>query len=104
MIEWVLLFFAPVVPYAAPQKDSVGMVAAEAAYAALLPDTPKVKPVPDAPDPNCPSCKGSGRVPSGDGQGWSKCPTCLAAQAAEPPLPPGVKTPKSDPNRYRSAR
>lgn len=56
----------------------VGVVAAEAAYTTLLPNTPdKPKPAPSPVDPaNCPTCKGVGKVPSGDGQGWTKCPTC----------------------------
>lgn len=101
MLEWVFLFFAPVLPYEAPQKDYVGVVAAEVAYAALLPDSAPVTPD-NKPNPNCPTCKGVGKVPSGDGQGWSKCPLCFPY--AQVPEAPSVKTPKSDPDRYRSAR
>jgi hypothetical protein len=78
------------------EKDYVGMVAAEAAYAALLPSKPtvNVRPI----DPNCGTCKGTGKVPSGDGQGWSKCPTCQATAMLETES----KIPKSDPGRYKS--
>lgn len=101
MIE-LLWFFIPVATDAATQKDYIGVVAAEAAYVALLPDTAPVAPTPVTPDPNCPTCRGVGKVPSGDGQGWSKCPTCLGPK---PPAPPtGEKTPKSDPHRYRTSQ
>lgn len=92
MFEWLFMLFTPVVPYAAPAPapDYIGMVAAEAAYAALLPvqaqpDKPPVRPI----DPNCPTCKGKGKVPSGDGQGWSNCPTCqpLTEEMQQPELP-----------------
>lgn len=100
----LLWFFLPVVSDAAPQKDYVGVVAAEVAYVALLPDATPVDPQPVNPDPNCPTCRGLGKVPSGDGQGWSKCPTCLAPKPAAPAPPTGEKTPKSDPYRYRTAQ
>lgn len=96
-----LLFFIPVFSDAAPQKDYIGMVAAEAAYIALLPDTAPVNPDPIKPDPNCTTCRGVGKVPSGDGQGWSKCPACMTPK---PQPPTGEKTPKSEPNRYRTSQ
>ena len=92
------LLFLPVVPYAepAPASDYIGMVAAEAAYAALLPDTARPdKPQPQPVDPNCPTCKGTGKVRSGDGHEWTKCPTCQPlTEPGELPkakvtLPPG---------------
>jgi hypothetical protein len=100
MFEWLFLLFTPAVPYAAPAPahDYIGMVAAEAAYAALLPSAPAPEPDDPAPrpvDPNCPTCKGTGRVRSGDDQSWTKCPTCqpLTAPAelprAKSTLPPG---------------
>ena len=81
MLQWFfLLFFAPAsmgaanVEAPAPAPDYVALVAAEAAYTTLLPNTPRK---PERPiDPNCPTCKGTGKVRSGDGLGWSNCPTC----------------------------
>lgn len=85
MFDWLfLLFFAPVAPphVTPPKKEYVGMVAAEAAYVAMLPDKKEVKP--DRPiDPNCKTCSGTGKVRSGDGISWTKCPTCQAQQAIE---------------------
>lgn len=83
---------------APPQKDYIGVVAAEVAYADLLPSTPAVKPRPI--DPNCPTCKGVGKVPSGDGHAWTKCPTCQPLVGAPTD---DIKTPKSDPDRYKAA-
>jgi hypothetical protein len=104
MFEWLMLLLTPWVPNAAPTETNyIGMVAAETAYSALLSGTTAVKPTPAKPvDPNCSTCKGAGKVPSGDGQGWTKCPTCQPTQMqplkAAPvmklqvqPLPP-VKT------------
>lgn len=89
-MEWLLalLFGAPVTP-----PDYVGQVAAEAAYSSMLPgstvDTPDDRPV----NPNCKTCNGTGRVRSGDGQGWSKCPECFPRAAImtnpEAPMPTG---------------
>ena len=82
MFEWLMLLLTPWVPNATPpQTDYIGVVAAETAYSALLSGTTEVKPTPAKPvDPNCPTCKGAGKVPSGDGQGWTKCPTCQPTQ------------------------
>lgn len=60
---------------APPQQDYIGVVAAEAAYSAMLPGSAPVKPKKPI-DPNCKTCKGKGKVPSGDGLGWSPCPIC----------------------------
>lgn len=85
MFEWLFVLLAPVVADAPqPQKDYIGVVAAEAAYSALLSGSTPSKPTPV--DPNCPTCKGAGRIPSGDGQGWTKCPTCQP-MATPGPLP-----------------
>jgi len=79
LLLWVLSFFTPAVYTAeahdAPQTDYVGMVAAEAAYSAALPGSAPVAPKKPI-DPNCKTCQGKGKVPSGDGLGWSPCPTC----------------------------
>lgn len=76
MFDWLFVLLAPLVPYAepAPRPDYVGVVAAEAAYSALLPDAAPVKP--KVPTKDCTTCNGTGRVRSGDGQGWTKCPDC----------------------------
>lgn len=102
MFEWLLLLFTPVSSHAAPEKDYIGMVAAEAAYVALLPDTPVTKPIIDTKD--CKRCDGKGKIPTGDSNNpWTDCPDCelkeggINADAAPPrpsmklqvkPLPP----------------
>ena len=89
MFEWIFLLFTPAVPYAAPAptEDFVGVVAAEAAYTTLLPSAPNPDtPAPQPIDPNCPTCKGKGKVPSGDGHEWTKCPTCQAFAEEAPPV------------------
>lgn len=76
MVEWLFIFapLLPVATYAVPEKDYIGVVAAEAGYAALLPDAAPVKP--KVPTKDCTTCKGLGKVPSGDGHEWTKCPDC----------------------------
>lgn len=91
MFDWVLaipLWFsnAP-----AQDQDYVGVVAAEAAYSALLVDQAPVKP--KVPTKDCVTCRGSGRVRTGDDQGWTKCPDCdptLGTESAEVILAPSV--------------
>lgn len=73
MFDWLFLLFAPAaVP--PPQQDYIGPVAAEAAYAALIPAAEPTKP--KVPTKDCTTCKGTGRVRTGDDQGWTKCPDC----------------------------
>jgi hypothetical protein len=100
MFEWLFFIFAPLVPDATPPKDYIGVVAAEAAYAALLPDAAPVKP--KVPTKDCKTCKGLGKVPSGDGHEWTKCPDCdpnLAVPTSRvylnPPTPPTPPTIRS---------
>ena len=96
-LTWFGMFYATT-----PRQDYIGVVSAEAAYASLLPRTAPVKP-PKPIDPNCQTCKGAGKVPSGDGQGWTKCPTCQPMSAPKPVLkqtvPPGQGfPPRSSPS------
>lgn len=78
-VSWLGMFYA-----APPKKDYIGMVAAEAAYSALLPRTAPVKPVKPVDPKNCPTCGGTGRVRTGDDQHWTKCPTCQPVSDAAP--------------------
>jgi hypothetical protein len=97
MYKWLLVlaaFFgwgsAHVTP---PQTDYIGMVAAEAAYAAIVYKTAPVTPKPVDPK-NCPTCGGTGRVKTGDGQGWTKCPTCQPITEPAKPVLPSTAPPK----------
>lgn len=71
---WLLALLAGATHATTSEKDYVGMVAAEVAYAALIPDAAPVKP--KVPQSQCKTCQGSGRVRTGDLQGWTKCPDC----------------------------
>lgn len=86
---WLAALFAPApapVTYAEPVKrDYIGMVAAEAAYSAALPTRAPEKPLVNPKD--CKNCNGTGKVPSGDGQGWSKCPVCQPMTEETPAKP-----------------
>jgi hypothetical protein len=73
MFEWLMLFF-PVTYAEPPKKDYIGMVAAEVAYSALLPDAPVVKPLVDTKD--CKRCGGTGKIRTGDTISWTDCPDC----------------------------
>lgn len=95
MFEWLFLFFSAGTAHVEPPKqDLVGVVAAEAAYTALLPSAAPVKP--KVPTKDCKTCNGTGKVQSGDKLNWSKCPDC------DPDLG-AVKTPKSEPERYKTS-
>ena len=104
MFNWLfvlLSFFGWGLSHATPtKKDYVGVVAAEAAYSALLSSRAPVTPAPVVDPKNCPTCKGVGKVPSGDGQGWTKCPTCQPTPGS---ADAEIKIPKSDPERYKSS-
>ena len=88
MFEWVVALFTALfswaIPHAdtTPQKDYVGLAAAEAAYSALLPDAAPVKP--KVPTKDCTTCKGTGRVRTGDDQNWTKCPDCEGLPLGSP--------------------
>jgi hypothetical protein len=106
MFEWLFLLFTPVLPDAQPKPDYVGPIAAEAAYTSMAPEKEVVKP--KVPTKDCKTCNGTGKVKTGDGQGWTKCPDCdpdLGQPAApKAPAPPtDVKIPKSDPARYKTS-
>jgi hypothetical protein len=88
-LVWLLSLFTPVAPASAP-VDYVGPVAAEAAYASLRQSDEPAKP--KVPRSECKTCEGTGRVRSGDGQGWTKCPDCEPDEGALPRL--GLEQPK----------
>lgn len=73
MWELIVFILSLINPAIAP-TDYVGPVAAEVAYAAAMPTTTPVKP--KVPTSECKNCKGAGRVRTGDGLGWTKCPEC----------------------------
>jgi hypothetical protein len=109
MLKWLLAMLALLFPINfSDDTDYTGEVAAEAAYASLLPDPTAVKP--KGPTKDCKTCNGTGRVRTGDDQGWTKCPDCEgipgatpweeAPPKAEPTPTPTIKTPKSEPDRY----
>lgn len=99
MWKWLLAFLAFLFPVnRAANVDYVGDIAAHAAYASLLPG---VKPVaPKVPTKDCKTCNGTGRVRSGDGHEWTKCPDCDGELGA-PGSDAEFKIPKSDPTRYK---
>lgn len=80
MFKWLLTLVAAILSALTPhgttatKKDYVGLVAAEAAYSALLPDSAPTKP--KVPTKDCTTCNGTGRVRTGDDQSWTKCPDC----------------------------
>lgn len=75
MFKWLLALLAFIFPVPQPQQpDYVGLIAADAAYAALLPTPKTIRP--KVPTKDCTTCKGTGRVRSGDGHEWTKCPDC----------------------------
>lgn len=81
---WILAFFAGTTHGTTTQEDYVGVVAAEAAYASLIPDTAPVKP--KVPQSECKTCNGAGRVRTGDDQSWTKCPDCEPDTGSRPTL------------------
>lgn len=105
MFNWLLALIAFLFPFNfSDDTDYTGDVAAEAAYASLLSGPSVVKP--KGPTKDCTTCNGTGRVRTGDDQGWTKCPDCEGVPGAtpwdvEPPkAAPTIKTPKSEPDRY----
>lgn len=96
-LSWLGMFYANTEPR---ENRYIGMVSATAAYAALLPRQAPVKLVDTKDCPPPPNgCGGTGKVRSGDGQGWTKCPKCKPASAA--PLTPAA--PQTAPMRLESA-
>jgi hypothetical protein len=93
MWNWLVWLFSFLTSAAAPVAvpDYVGQVAAEAAYASLRESAGPVKP--KVPRSECKTCDGTGRVRSGDNQGWTKCPDCEPDKGELPKLdlqvPPG---------------
>jgi DnaJ-class molecular chaperone len=83
MFEWVVaIALTPEL-----QAELTGRAAAELAYTTLeaAPVNPEPEPAPPRPvDPNCPTCKGTGKVRTGDGQNWTKCPRCQSDSAPAP--------------------
>ena len=109
LLAWV--FF--VIP--ASKQDYVGYVAAEFSYSALLKTPAPAKP--KVPTKDCKTCNGTGRVRTGDDQGWTKCPDCdgvvvggdataasIVEQApalkTQPEPPAAPLPPKPVPSRY----
>lgn len=79
MFDWLFIFLTPVSPAPLP-ADYVGEVAAELAYISLE-ETDVVKP--KVPTKDCKKCDGTGRVRTGDLQGWTKCPECEPTPGSE---------------------
>ena len=74
MWELIVFLLSLTQPAALQPDDYVGPVAVEFAYAAAQPTAAPVKP--KVPTSECKNCNGTGRVRTGDGQGWTKCPEC----------------------------
>ena len=76
--------------------DSRSLVATQLALASLAVDDVPA-PTPDKPlRKDCQECNGSGRVRTGDGQGWTECEACIAPPQAPitiliPPAKPRAK-------------
>jgi hypothetical protein len=104
MWKWLLTVLAFLFPVNhADNTDYVGEIAAHVAYAATLPSAAPTKP--KVPTKDCTNCNGTGRVRTGDSNNpWTKCPDCEGPTGDTLdiyPAAPGVKTPKSDPDRYK---
>lgn len=69
---WLLSLISPAP--AVPPVDYVGAVAADVAYASMAPAAAPTKP--KVPRSECKTCDGTGKVRTGDDQGWTKCPDC----------------------------
>jgi len=99
MYKWLLLIAAffgwGATHVTTPKKDYIGVVAAEAAYASLIPSTAPVNPKPVDPK-NCPTCGGTGKVKTGDDINWTKCPTCQPMTSPAKPTLPLTAPPKPE--------
>jgi hypothetical protein len=78
MFDWLFVLLTP--SEVQPPRDYVGHVAAEVAYLSLT-QTDVEKP--KVPTKDCKTCNGTGRVRTGDDQGWTKCPDCEPAPGTE---------------------
>lgn len=87
--KWLMALVFGLTVVTPPARNYVPDVAAEAAYAALIPDrTPGKKKVATK---DCTTCNGTGRVRSGDDQGWTKCPDCEPSPQMQTLLAPGAR-------------
>lgn len=89
MVEWVVILMGQFFPPA--HKDHIGPLAVEAAYVSVQPAAPVKKKKVNTAD--CNTCKGTGRVRTGDDQGWTKCPDCEPGASAEMLLPDKKEAP-----------
>lgn len=90
MFEPLLLLVAQAAPANVPKNYYIGVVAAETAYVAMQPD----KAVDTRIDQkDCKVCNGTGRVRSGDDQGWTKCTNCKppSENIGAPNVPPSMR-------------
>jgi ribosomal protein L37AE/L43A len=85
MFDWLLALLPAAQPALPPQKDYVGVLAAETAYVSMAAEKPEEKPLIDTKD--CKRCNGLGKIRTGDDINWTDCPDC------EPKTEAGDMTP-----------
>lgn len=91
MFDWIFALLPAAAPALPPQKDYVGVLAAEAAYASLVPDAPEKKPLIDTKD--CKRCNGLGKIRTGDDINWTDCPDCEAKPGTSGDMVPAGTAP-----------